>query len=65
MELFYFLGGSTVFVVVLSLLIKPLWNGILTVRDCLHRRFSGEPSVPPIMTGFAWARSKADTSSPV
>ena len=65
MELFYFLGGSTIFVIVLSLLIKPLWNGILTVRDFLHRRFAGEPSVPLIMTGFAWARSKADPSSPV
>ena len=65
MELFYILGGSTVFVVVLSLVMRPLANGIITVRDCLHSRFSGEPSVPPIMTGFAWARSKADPSSPV
>ena len=65
MELFYILGGSTIFVVVLSLVIRPLVNGIVAARDCLHSRFSGEPSVPPIMTGFAWARSKADPSSPV
>ena len=65
MELFYIIGGFTVFVVILSLVIRPLVNSILAVKDCLQSKVTGEPSAPPILTGFTLAQNKSDPSSPV
>ena len=44
MEMFYIIGGFTVFVVILSLVIRPLVNSIVTLKDCLQSKVSGEPS---------------------
>ena len=60
MELFYIIGGSTVFIIILSLIIRPLVNGIVTLRECCRRRAPGPPSAPPILTGFTLAQNKVD-----
>ena len=65
MELFYIIVGFGVFFIILSLVVRPFIDGIITLKDCLQSKVSGDPSAPPIMTGFTLASNKSDAPSPV